>query len=760
MCTGRLDATASRLKDRTALLRNALAKLAADQERPTNALWARTSVLLMEFQEAVADPPRLDSVFREFREILLAADGLIAYPIDVVAKIVRELGAFLTDNAEYDALLEDVIVVTQRRVSESEAGRVLLQRGLQKLRKGNFYDAIRLFGRAQQKLALRECREELVTALLACGVAYQSVGLPWAARANVLGAANQALSDFVEHGEIVPQALSCVRNLVWCELTLGRVPYVLQWIEMAGAIAQNMALSGKREEDFLEERGEQDRLFGLLLLRAEFLDLEKLEFLPAILERLGLNYSWMALLYALGYEKRLRSEKVIPESETHDSVRDFFEQWVKIPAAQHFPDRPELLYGNRIVLHSRVLGCDVTASVSNDLGCLCLAETILAALEALLATSLERKVFPHAQRFDICLEVDTTAKGHAEYEFGESHVVRVRQNPNAKKSLKDGTRWLQDLVLDIMGRIVVVDGLEDYARRVFGDEAGLSRAVNFADPLIPLTNVLGKALRFRLADWESAMKGERFRLLRTVPWDHGLDMTKHRRGDEQETVQFGEGEPPPSLLDFSGVKHTDRQVVSLIDKMVWDRAGWRGVVYLVPEESNEPPLLALAFSDAGAARTIFTDWRTTLGKVDERDELRISIITGVDKQQPFSYRVVVGTDPNVLKGVSGRHFVMISRVHQMHPTNSENLDRFMKRFSAEKKYYLFPAHFPEGAASPEVFFDLGIGKRVVRVRPAWQIGLNDPDTVALQSGDDPIVPEGVPHAPVLAALDRVRRGRG
>jgi len=190
--TGRLDAATVKLDARTAALRTVLEKLADDKERPNNALWSRTNVRLIDLQETLGDSQRLNAVLQEFRQILRDAEGLIAYPLDVVAKILRELGNVFTENPEYDALLEEVIGITERRVSASEAGRLLLERGLQKLRKEKAYDAVRLLGRAQQKLALRECRGELVAALLGCGLAYQSAGLPWAARANVLATANQA----------------------------------------------------------------------------------------------------------------------------------------------------------------------------------------------------------------------------------------------------------------------------------------------------------------------------------------------------------------------------------------------------------------------------------------------------------------------------------------------------------------------------------------------------------------------------------------
>ena len=166
---GRVGADAAKLESRTVTLRKALDQLAGDKERPNNALWARTNSLLMNFQEAVGDSKRLSVVLQEFRRILEDAAGLISYPLDVVAKILRELGNVFTDEPEYDALLEEVIGITERGVGESEAGRVLLERGLQKLRKGRAYDAIRFLGRAQQKLALRECRGEFIALFLLVG---------------------------------------------------------------------------------------------------------------------------------------------------------------------------------------------------------------------------------------------------------------------------------------------------------------------------------------------------------------------------------------------------------------------------------------------------------------------------------------------------------------------------------------------------------------------------------------------------------------
>jgi hypothetical protein len=104
--------------------------------------------------------------------------------VESFARLVDEIGVLFSDIPEYGELIEEVIAVTQKRAGQEQAGRILLARGFQKLRSSHIYDAIRLFGRAQQQLALHEAREELAHALFAGALAYEGAGLLWAARAK------------------------------------------------------------------------------------------------------------------------------------------------------------------------------------------------------------------------------------------------------------------------------------------------------------------------------------------------------------------------------------------------------------------------------------------------------------------------------------------------------------------------------------------------------------------------------------------------
>lgn len=764
---GQLDPTGAKLEVRTESLKAALEQLIADKRRANNSLMARTDKALMDLQLAASNESSLDGVLQDLREIINASEGLVAYPIEPIGKIVRELGDFLTDNDRYDELFETIVSITERRVSNGEAGRALVARGFQKLGKGKTYDAITLFGRAQQKLAMHEYRGELVSALVGCGLAYESAGLLWAARANVLAAANQAFSEYWEHGKIIPQALTCLRKLIWLELQLGRVPYVLQWKEVASAVAGQLVLKGDLREAFVNESTAQDRVLAILLLKTDVWELKWLDFLPEILDTLGLDYSWMALLYALGYEDHLRTEGVIPESENPEAVRSLFGRWIDQPASKDLSERPELLRESRLTFRSFVLGCEVIVQVTNNLSSIYLGENILGALEALLATSLDRS-FPHASEFKINLEPSDFITGQPEYEFDDAageQTVKIRHSVDILKQVSEDQAtfrsWVENFIVQAAFRFTFVDGIESYAKRLFGDEVGMGRAINFSDPAIPIGNILGDSPKFRLSEWEAEAKGKRFPLRRNEPWNQDFNQPKEAAEANPEQLSLGEGSPPPELLDINKLKHTDRRVLSLINIPVWNKAGWSGTLYIIFPELDHPPYMALGFKDAEAAQIIFRGWLDKLGRVDSGEQLRVSIITGIDRSHPASYKVIIGTNlSSADKDSQSKQFIMVSRINQMDPPDTKNLDGFLRRLERIHKYILLPAHFIDVHAKPTPFFELGILKQQLHVRPAWQIGENDPDVSAIREDDDPIIPDGIEDAPVLRALQRFSKQNG
>lgn len=756
-----LDPERSKCRERTHTLKAALDRLASNAERPTNALRARTDRLLIDITEALPQPARIQTSLENLKDVVSSSRGLVNYPLEQLYDVVSELGNVLPNNETYDELFDLLTEQVEQRRGEGEAGRAFLNRGFQKLRANLHYDAIRFFGRAQEKLAKREYRNRLVAALVGCSEAYEDAGLVWAARASVLSAASFALNEFWERGEIVRPAFHAAAKLVWLELQLGRVPDVLAWLELADALMLHLEASDGPDDDIREHRQMQDMVFALLLLSADLTQLTKLDFLPQVLERLDLPASQMALLFALGYEQRLIDDGWIPQGQTIEDLRKMFEKTSDQPAKKDLPDKPELMFGPRVTLRSRVLGCEISAESPNELLSIQLAEAVLSAVEAFLATSLNAGIFPYRETLTLSVAQATEALDVPRYEVRDegSPDIKIYHAVPVYVSTVEGQRrfseWMQELVLRIVFQIATIRDPHEYMDRVAGVERAIGRAINNAYVGVFIGNILGDNPKLRLMDWGREFAGERFPLIRSTPW---LTEKAKNESAKQPTApaKFGAGEPPEDLLDFERKTHRDIKILSLIDIPAWDKAGWRATVFARFAEPGAPPTLALGFKDKEAGARIFQGWRDRLGKVDTKEELRICIVTGIDKRNPAAYRVIVGSK---MPDEAPNLFVMASRINTMQPRDKRNLETFLADYSRGHRYLIAPAYVKNEAEFPEILMDLLIGKTELIVRPMWEIGENDPDIISIQPEDDPIVPDEVKDVPIYRALERAKKKR-
>ena len=592
-------------------------------------------------------------------------------------------------------------------------------------------------------------------------MAYEGAGLLWAARANTLASTNLVHAEFREGGPIPDNALLCSRRLVWQELQLGRVAHVLQWIEFAGVLASNQGLDSDQREKFVSEREAQDLALALLLLKTGVPELMELRFLPDVLEHLGLPYSRMALLFALGYEDLLFSEGSIPPDENSESLLSTFTEFMKQQAAADLPHGPTALGGSSLTLVSPVLGCRIIARAEPDYESQRLAERILAGIEALFATSLDEEILPYREELTIDVRRDVAHQGApkiiADTSLGDN--VSIVHGGSISDSRRTRGDWFLDILSVVIARLVMIPQPEAYMKRIFGEESGLARSVNFTESGITMENILGRDPKTRIPDWHAEGDPRAYIPRRTVPWHGGLF------AQEADTVKgelsIGVGDIPEGLLDRERTKHTERKVLALIDMPLWDKARWRGVLYVWPREVDFEPWMALGFEDGAVAKAIFRGWRAKLGDVDRDDRIRISILTGVDRSNPNHYTVVVGS--NFLESERGpqvTHFVSVSRIHRMEPSTSRNLTAFVSRFERIGTYRLMPAQIDLRAGKSEPYPDLAIQKHKIRISPAWTVEEHDPDGVGILPHDKPIIPDGVSDAPVLKVLARKNRRMG
>src|SRR5205814_2006901 len=120
------------------------------------------------------------------------------------------------------------------------------------------------------------------------------------------------------------------------------------------------------------------------------------------------------------------------------------------------------------------------------------------------------------------------------------------------------------------------------------------------------------------------------------------------------------------------LKHTDIDNVSLIRLALWNRAGWWATAFFVSPRSSDTPVLALVFEDRDAATAIFAALQEDVGRIDAKELLRVAILRGVEKHNPYAYTVVVGTNIPRDQLSPDKLVLMVSRFHTMHPDSNVN----------------------------------------------------------------------------------------
>ena len=96
---------------RTADLLDALDRAGANEERPSNALYAQTLALQTRL---LLEPEDTDVLLRNLKSTIERAQPLVGYPFDTTAELVREMAPAFGHSTAYDDLFESVVAIAGR----------------------------------------------------------------------------------------------------------------------------------------------------------------------------------------------------------------------------------------------------------------------------------------------------------------------------------------------------------------------------------------------------------------------------------------------------------------------------------------------------------------------------------------------------------------------------------------------------------------------------------------------------------------------
>lgn len=469
------------LAERLRVLNGELDRLASVETAPSAALNARVTRLVVQLS---TQPETFEETLRRLNEALDSAAGLPGFGFEPLADLIGELGTVVPQSAEFDALHERLVQEMRQRTGDVTAGEMYLQRAVQLYRAERRAEAVTAAGRALLLLSAEESRGLLLRTLDLIGECYLAIGLPWAARGSWLMAASLAGPDAEGFGRDFPRLLIVFDRLRSVELRLGRLPESLAIHRLYRLVA---SVAARDDASIQNDVAEADVAYESVLANA-LLNLDaaaaQLPKLPDFLASQNLPIARTALLYTLGHEATL------PEwlGVASGGERRFLSNLRAAPGGVNLNvgvGRP----GDGI-LEARVLGVRIEAQFEGGSPAKETAESLLAAIESLLATTAGRGFFGF-----VPLVVIRVRPGHfTEFPWrvvdgadGDPTEVAVAQfDPSQLTTAQQGR--VHEALVEAVARIVArgfhIDTPDQTLAQLFGEEGALARASSFTGSFV------------------------------------------------------------------------------------------------------------------------------------------------------------------------------------------------------------------------------------------------------------------------------------
>lgn len=724
-----------------------LEELTAMDDRPSNSLMARVYLEILKLH-SIASREEARGIFSSLKAISEKGEVLVGFSFKELFELVSELDFAFYDLEEYEELLDYFTDQDALRNGEKQKSLLFLRRGAKRLDSNEPYQSIKLIGKSLVGLYKKESKIDLYAALNLLSEAYRITGLYWASRANLLMAASLVTDEWWRHGDLIVAQVHAYLRLAKSEIQLGRVNFALVWWNLATSVDSKIEDEVLTENDFYGF----DAFIAQAILNSNLEELSLLGMLPDLLDQNQLYVSRGMLLYALGYE-----EGVVKEYELtlDQDLLDYLVMVRDLNLGAPIP-KISILEGKYVELRSTVMGCNISISFPFRTPLVELAESILSVIEAFFSTGMVDGLMAIEPRLEIEVSADDDDEIAISHEIDSSaSVMKIdvlcssftssQLNVEGQALIQE---WLHGFVLEVFAHVFRTRELESTLDAMMGEDRAMQRSVSFGTCFVGLKNILGDEAIEDIKQLSANTGLEEYKLKRSEAWDIECPKVIEPLKELGE-YKAGEGNPPDDLVDPENIKHSGYKISNLINPRMWDRAGWNGTGYVCAP--GYPPELLLLYDNADAGNDVFSELSSELGRDDPKNRLRVSIIRGVSNRNPAKYRVVIGENM-ALESDQVAQFV--SRINTMEPQNDVNLVRFLDTYRKAGCYKIGFANINEGTLQPPPSDSIYIHKTQINVLDAYEVGPNHMEMVAIQSDDDPIIPEGVEDAPVFKAMKR------
>jgi hypothetical protein len=717
-------------KEITTILEN----IASDSSRPTSSLFAKTELV---FFKLIQQKTEISQIFNELSIIIEQSENYLDYPFDSTRKIIEEiLSEIFFDNDEFDNLIDVLASISAKRNSELEAGQIFLRRGIKKLQSENYKDSIIYFGKSIKKLAKEEAHNTMFFALFGLGKAYENLGLIWASNNCFITACHFSFKLTDQKGTLSDKTYEIVKEILTNELFIGRVPYLLTWHEMFLIFQRTLTIDESKDE--IAFNALCDGTFAVRLLHTKNTFIDELKYLPDILAKQELWLSQDTALYKQGYVEICIKDR---EDITNEEELD---EYYKMVANQPFVE--QILYDtnymseDKLSLYSHILGCQFQINFAKDIEMLLVSETLLAYFESFAGTSLSNI---HAHREKIIINVfNNTENTDIYFTYDEDTYEYNFYIKNFNKQENEHSLvWnkMIEFTVNILFKNFIINDAENHFKKLFEKDEVHERLALIFGHRNSVLNILGDKPKLFFDDWVSYYKPNEYKMKRETPLSFNYEKTIKDSSKKYTKDSMAE------------TSHNKVMTHTIIDMSLWDKAKWRGFGFVFHPQDGL--YIFLAFDNIEYGKKILDKWLQNFGSLDKEDIINITIIKGIDKKEPFAYKIMISKNEKFIKSTISDGIVnIVSRFHKMDAKTPENLNNLISCFNYFKKYKLIPASIND-KGEVEPIFDKAIVKTTLIIKNAWEIGVHDLARSVIQRDDNPIIPdEHKNNAPIIKVM--------
>ena len=745
------------MESQTLLIEKRVEEFVHDESMPLRAKEARSIQLRMQLFRGC----NIDSLIEEYIHLLQGIDSNLDFDFQSVANELLQ-NPMLKNAKKYDDLFE---LLTQKRSDRSRritSAKEQVKRA-RDIYKERPYMAISYLGRAIADLFFEESKDELIRAFMLMAECFQLVGCYYASRNYMLHTLLLCLQEYERTGYVYGEMMIASYSLKFYESRLGNVMKAIGYYELELTSRALFEIEHPMSEHPIDRADEEfDPLISVLVTTTPFNMLPCLTRLPSIFAGYGLLFSELVAKYMLGY---------YDEDYLVHHNNDLGEYDLSIEMIHNQPARLETShparYGleKRIDISSKIMGCLLHLSIDNNFICYELGCSLLSILEGFFATALKKSIL--VVMGNMYIEIEHRVNGRFSLELIETGADSYKilcsdygtsEFISAQRTCND---FLETLLYRIVSKIIGFKKSLNSIEELIIKENALSRALMLTNSLFQQATILGKDF-FSYERFVEEASPDDYPLVRKEMPEFFNSKKSSENAQVPEKPFSMHFATPIEKTDFNIEKVSQAQihVSTFINISDWNKAIWKGVGYIV---ANGPDfavlLLVLVFENMEAATKILNSWKKELGDDDRNDKLQLVIVKGIDRSNPYAYRIGImprfGSD--YANNGKPQLIQCLYQLHTMEPKDDRNLSMFENVLKRSSSFILTIMDYKLQPEYDSEMIARGIrkNKSCVTIINAWEIEENSFLLSAISPGDNPIIPEGYEESPLAKRVQEL-----